>query len=84
MKVLEILAEGTGFCLYIENPYGHGLDPDPVKNGEVLPDKDGGEAEFCGITPDGKKVIVKINGEQKNVSPEFVAGKIFAVGETPK
>lgn len=82
-KLQKQQTEFHGFKFYVEDAYGHGLDPSSIDIGEMLSDEDGNDAEYLGITPDGKKVIVKMKGKKKEVDPEFVNGKIFPADKKP-
>ncbi len=84
LKELLALNEAkAGFKLYTEHPYGHGFMKTPVTKGEMLPTEDGDEMEFVGISADGSKVIVKYEGEQQEVEPSRVEGKILPAGQKP-
>lgn len=66
------------FHLYIEDPYGNGFDTTPVKRGDVLPDNDGQDFEFIGITPDGLKIVGHSKDVIVKVSPKQLSGIIKA------
>lgn len=80
-KVSESLNEG--FKLYTEDPYGNGFVKKPVKKGEVLPTEDGEHVEFCRVTDDGKKVVVMVDGEEKEMSLKKLGGKTLPADEKP-
>lgn len=82
MKVAELFEAKAAFKLYTEHPYGHGLMKTSVAKGETLTTDDI-EGAFAGISADGKKVILKVDGENKEVSPEDVGGKILPADQKP-
>jgi hypothetical protein len=82
LSAIKQLSEASSkFDLHVMDPYGNGLDPEPVKVGEVIMDDDnnGDDVTFMGVTDDGKRVIIQIE-----VSPDRVSGKIFPKGQGPK
>lgn len=87
VQELLALSEGKtefhGFKLYVQDAYGHGLDPSPIEKGEILPTEEGDEAEFMDITADGKKVVVKMGGKKQEVEPSVVVGAIHPSSTKP-
>lgn len=83
MKVAELFEAKAMFKLYTEHPYGNGLMKTSVAKGEVLTSEKGDDGVFAGITADGKKVIIKVDGENREVSPEDVGGKILPADQKP-
>ena len=65
-----------GFKLYVQEPYGSGFDPKPVKQGEVLPTHDGHEVEFDHVDGTGK-VICVVDGKMKAVPAGDLAGIVL-------
>lgn len=77
----SLMSEANEDKLYTANAYGNGFDRAAVRKGEILPTGDGDEVEFIRI--DGKKLVVKVDGKEKLISPNDVLGVIKLKGEKP-
>ena len=53
---------------YAQNPYGNGLDEEPLRPGEIIFNDDGDEYEFEGISS-GRIVVIR-GGERYEMAPE--------------
>lgn len=62
--------------VFVQEPYGSGFNKEPVNKGEVLPDQDGNEAEFIGVSDDRKMLVMKRNNKRIEVSPTKFSAKI--------
>jgi hypothetical protein len=77
-KAKKKLAALTEAKVFVQEPYGSGFDKKPVRKGEILPSEDGDEFEFVGVSADGKKLVVKRDGKNVEVSPAKFGAKITA------
>jgi hypothetical protein len=84
MKLQELLKESQSYSAFIANSYANGFDDKPLEAGEMIITDDGNDAEFMGITPDGKKIIVKVSGcTPQKMNPADFGIKIVVSGQKP-
>lgn len=61
--------------LYVQDPYGNGLEQNPVQSGECLPTEDGNIVEFLEVV-DSKTIKVIKNNEEVEINVAEVCGEV--------
>lgn len=82
LNLIKLNAEPTleAVKLFLPHPYGNGFDKHHLEAGDMFPwdngDGDIVDAEFVSVSDDGKKVTIKVNGKEKQITVSSLGGKI--------